>query len=149
MFTLEPWHVWIIGGILLIILEMFTSTFFLASFGAAALATSIAAANDASTAWQLGVFAIVSSLMLILLRPVAVKGLYRRSDSQPTNAAAMIGRTGLVVDEIPGQLRPGRVKIGGEEWRSMSFDDNFIPENTVVTILEIDGATLTVRPAAS
>ena len=145
MLSLAPWHLWIIGGILLIILEMTTHTFFLFSFGCAALASALAAHEGATTSWQLGIFAIVSFLMIILIRPFVLRTLYHRSDPRPTNAHALVGQLGTVVDEIPGSLRPGRVKLGGEEWRALSEDELPIPENTVVTILKIDSATLTVR----
>jgi membrane protein implicated in regulation of membrane protease activity len=146
MFSLAAWHLWIIGGILLIILEMTTHTFFLFSFGSAALATALVAYNGAETAWQLGAFAIVSFLMIILIRPLVVRGLYHRSDDRPTNVNALRGQLATVVDSIPGALRPGRVKLGSEEWRALSEDDSPIPEDTVVTITKIDSATLTVRP---
>ena len=48
MVNLAFWHFWVIGGVTLIIMEMFTLSFFLASFGVAALITAIPAAYDAS-----------------------------------------------------------------------------------------------------
>jgi membrane protein implicated in regulation of membrane protease activity len=145
MFTLAAWHLWVILGILLIILEMTTHTFFLFSFGSAALATAIAAHQDASTSWQLGIFAIVSFLMVILIRPIVMRALYQRSDTRPTNAHALIGQLATVVDSIPGSLRAGRVKLGSEEWRALSDDELPIAEHTVVEVTKIDSATLTVR----
>ena len=146
MFTLAAWHLWVIGGILLIILEMTTQTFFLFSFGSAAIATALVAYSGAVTAWQLAAFALVSFLMIVMIRPLVVRSLYHRSDSRPTNASALPGQLATVVDSIPGALRPGRVKLGGEEWRAISEDDSPIAEDTVVTITKIDSATLTVRP---
>ena len=146
MLNLASWHLWVIGGVLLIIMEMFTLSFFLASFGVAAFITAIAAAYDASLEWQLGVFAIANVFLLIFLRPFVVKGLYRRSDDRPTNCHALVGTKALVVDSITDANRPGRVKLGGEEWRGLSFDGSSIPEDTVVEVVSIDGSTLTVRP---
>ncbi len=145
MFTLASWHLWIILGILFIILEMTTHTFFLFSFGSAALASALTAKAGGDFTWQLAIFALVSFLMVVLIRPWVLKGLYHRSDSRPTNAHALIGTLGTVVDDIPGPLRPGRVKIGGEEWRALSADDAPIAADTVVTITHVDSATLTVR----
>lgn len=146
MHALAPWQIWVIGGIILIILEMFTCTFFLASFGAAALITAIPAANDASLSWQLATFAISNAVLLAVLRPLAVRSLYRKSDVRPTNVNALIGQTGTVVDQIHDSHRPGRVKLGGEEWRALSEDGLQLPPDTVVEIVSIDSATLIVRP---
>ena len=146
MLNLASWHFWVIGGVTLIIMEMFTLSFFLASFGVAALITAIPAAYDASLEWQLGVFAITNVVLLAILRPLVVKGLYHRSDARPTNCHALVGTKALVVDSITDDNRPGRVKLGGEEWRGLSFDGNPIPADTVVEVVSIDGSTLTVRP---
>ncbi len=145
MFTLAAWHLWVILGVLLIILEMTTHTFFLFSFGSAALVTAIAAHQEVSTSWQLGIFALASFLMIILIRPIVIRGLYHRSDPRPTNANALVGQLATVVDSIPGSLRYGRVKLGSEEWRAVSEDELPIAENTVVAVTKIDSATLTVR----
>jgi membrane protein implicated in regulation of membrane protease activity len=145
MFTLASWHLWIIGGLLLIILEMVTHTFVLISFGTAALAAALAAYSGAGLSWQLGIFALTASFMLILIRPVVLRALYQKSDPTPTNTHALIGQLATVVDPIPNAHQPGRVKLGGEEWRALSEDNLPIPENTVVTITKIDSATLTVR----
>lgn len=146
MLNLATWHLWLIGGVILIILEMFTLSFFLASFGVAALITSAAASCDLSLSWQLGVFAIANVVLLAVLRPVVVRGLYHRSDQRPTNSHALPGTSALVVDDITDAHRAGRVKLGSEEWRGLSADGQPIPSGTVVEVVSIDGATLTVRP---
>lgn len=146
--TLAPWHLWVIGGVVLIILEMFTLSFFLASFGVAALITAIVAANDASLEWQLGTFAIANVLLLAVLRPLAMKSLYHRSDHRPTNSHALIGARAIVVDEIHDECRPGRVKLGGEEWRGLSSEGNSIAAGTAVEVVSVDGSILTVKPLA-
>lgn len=145
MLNLEVWQLWLIGGVILIILEMFTFTFILASFGLAAMITAIPAANGASTNWQLTIFAISNVVLLTLLRPLAKKGLYRNSEQRPTNANAIIGQTATVLEEIADQHRPGRVKLGSEEWLALSSAAP-VPPNTIVEVVGIDGATLVVRP---
>jgi membrane protein implicated in regulation of membrane protease activity len=143
---LESWQLWVIGGIILIILEMFTFTFFLASFGAAAIFTALSAWKGGTVSAQLATFAIANVILLAIIRPLVVKGLYHRSDRRPTNVNALVGQTGTVVDAIPDDRRPGRVKLGGEEWRALSADGQALDQDTVVEVIQIDSATLLVRP---
>ena len=96
--------------------------------------------------WQLATFAIANAVLLATIRPLVVKGLYHRSDNRPTNVNALVGQTGTVVEVIHDHLRPGRVKLGGEEWRALSEDGLTLPPDTVVEIVSINSATLIVRP---
>lgn len=146
MHSLESWHWWAIVGIILIILEMYTFTFFLASFGLAAFGSSIAAAAGATTTWQLATFAFVSVISLALIRPVFTRGVYKHSENRPTNVEALAGVTGTVVDEIPLADLPGRVRIFGEEWRAVSSDGSRVVAGSLVEVVAVNGATLTVQP---
>jgi membrane protein implicated in regulation of membrane protease activity len=142
---LQDWHWWAAGGILLIILEMFTGSFYLACFGVASLITSIAASGDVAFTAQLGTFALISALTLGLVRPIFKKLIYKHCEHKPVNADGMLGATALVVDEIPGRHLPGRVKYQGEEWRALNTSEERIPEGRIVQILQVQGATVTVR----
>jgi membrane protein implicated in regulation of membrane protease activity len=125
---------------------MLSFSFFPASFGTAALLTALAAAQTAlGTAGQLGIFAVASVLCLALVRPF-MRGLYRGSDNRPVLTDALLGTMGTVVDPIAFNS-PGRVRIGGEEWRAVSRERDPLPEGTKVQILQVEGATLTVRCA--
>ena len=72
--TMENWHLWTIAGILLIIAEMLTYSFFAASFGVAALITAYASTRDVGTTWELGIFVIASALsVLAVLLPAVLQ----------------------------------------------------------------------------
>ena len=145
---MQDWHYWTIAGILLIILEMFTFSFFSASFGVAALITAFVAWKGADLTWELGSFAIASAVCLALIRPLFTGIIYKRSDARPVLTEAMVGQTGVVVDEIEPHGGHGRVKLGGEEWRAQAMDAAGIPVGARVQISSVDGATLRVRPVA-
>ncbi|MBP7949954.1 MAG: NfeD family protein [Verrucomicrobiales bacterium] len=149
MNSLDAWHWWMILGIILIICEMYTVSFFLASFGVAALGSALAAALGASVTWQLGVFALASAAVLVLLRPVFARGLYRRSENRPTNVDALAGVAGTVVEDIPAAGLAGRVRIFGEEWRAVSSNGQVLLTGCLVEVVAVDGATLNVRQKAS
>ncbi len=146
LFTMENWHLWTIAGILLIIVEMLTYTFFAASFGVAALATAYASTKDVGLTRELATFVIASTVCVFGVRPLFTKLIYKRSDNTPVLVQAMIGQAGTVVDEIEPQGGQGRVKTGGEEWRATATDARGIPAGVRVEIVAVQGATLTVKP---
>ncbi len=143
---MDPWHYWIIAGILLIIVEMITYTFFAASFGVAAIITAFVSAKDVGTTWELGTFVIASTVCLFAIRPLFTGIIYKRSDKKPVLIEALIGQSGTVVDEIEPAGGSGRVKTGGEEWRALAMDARGIPAGVRVEIVSVEGATLRVKP---
>src|SRR5688500_13913335 len=106
---MENWHLWTIAGILLLIVEMLTFTFFAASFGVAALITAYAATKEIGTTWELGTFVIASTICVLAVRPLFSKLIYKRSENKPVLVEAMIGQNGTVVDEIEPSGGHGRV----------------------------------------
>lgn len=145
---MQPWHLWTIFGLLLLILEMLVPAFFFASFGAAALITAVTASAGLGTTAQLGIFAAASVVSIAAVRPLFVKFVYRRSDPAPANLHALIGQSATVVDAIGEGGDPGRVKVGGEEWRAIHESGRSLQAGTRVEITAVHSATLTVRRRA-
>lgn len=146
---MQAWHLWALAAIALVIVEMLSPLFFFASFGAAALATSAAAAAGLGFTGQLAVFAVASVLCIFAVRPLFAGWIYRRSEPAPVNVQALVGQTGVVVDEIQDGLLAGRVKIGGEEWRAVSGTGERLPAGARVEVTAVSSATLTVVPCFS
>ena len=144
--NMEPWHWWLIAALILIIFEIFFSDFLLATLGAACLATAIVAATGVVFIYQLGAFVGASIVALILLRPAMKRWMYRSSDPLRMGSEGLIGRTGIVTNTVAGYENPGRVKIGGEEWRAIAASSEVIAEDQVVEIVSLDSATVIVKP---
>ncbi|RYD33524.1 MAG: NfeD family protein [Verrucomicrobiaceae bacterium] len=142
---MQSWHLWTIAGLVLITLEMVTPAFFFASFSAAALLTAPAAALGVGLTGQLGIFAAASVICMAAVRPFFVSHIYSRREP-PVNVHALLGQSGTVVDAIGRGDEPGRVKVGGEEWRAVSFSGSPIEPGTRIEITAVSSATLTVRP---
>lgn len=143
---MENWHLWTIAGILLIIVEMLTYSFFAGSFGAAALIAAYVATRDVGLTGELATFVIASAICVLGVRPVFTNCLYKRSDKRPVLTDALIGQKAVVVDEIESGGGYGRVKAGGEEWRATATDSRGIPAGVRVAIVSVEGSTLTVQP---
>ena len=94
---LEPWAAWLTAAVVLLLAEMFTPGFALACFSIGCLPAALAAALGGSWQWQLAAFAAASLVSFATIRPVVMRHFYARSQTVPTNVAAMAGKKGVVV----------------------------------------------------
>lgn len=93
---------------------------------------------------QVVLFLVVSLVLLIFTRPVAVK--YFNKDRIKTNAESLVGRQAIVTAEIDNLQGIGQVTVGTQEWSARSYDNGGrIPVGTVVDVLAINGVKLMVR----
>ncbi len=145
---MEPWHWWLIAALTLLILEIFFSDFLLATLGAACFVTAIVAGFGVGFTGQLATFVTAAIVALVLLRPAMKRWMYRGSDPIRTNTHALSGQAAVVTSAVGGPESPGRVRIGGEEWRAVSESGVPLPEGRVVEIASVDSATVTVRATA-
>ena len=145
MVELSMTHIWILAAIVLATFEVFIPGFAIMCAAVGALGAGIAAALGGSLLMQGGVFCGATLLSAITLRPLALKFLYAPSEEIATNAAALIGKRAKVVEEIPGNMEKGRVKVEGQEWNAISEVDLPIPTNSYVIVKGIDGNKLIVE----
>ena len=104
----------------------------------------IAAALHAPLWVQIVLFLIVSLVLLIFTRPIAVK--YFNKDRVKTNAESLVGRTAIVISEIDNLEGIGQVTVSGQEWSARSTEENGkIPVGAVVTVRAINGVKLIVE----
>jgi len=64
--------------------------------------------------------------------------------SEETNIFALIGKTGIVVKEIPEDGK-GYVKVGSEEWSAIAENGKKIEEEQKVLVNSIEGNKLIVK----
>ncbi len=138
---MHPALFWLIGGIVLLILEMAVGSFFLMWIGAAALLTALLALLVSAMWAQWLFFVFVALVLLILTRPMAHK-LHARV-VVPSNVDSLIGQEGVVLEAIDPVANTGRVRIGSEEWRARS--DTTIAAGEKIVVQAIEGTTLRVQ----
>ncbi|MEU4781146.1 NfeD family protein [Micromonospora sp. NPDC023633] len=136
---------WIVLGVVLAVAEIFTTALFLIMFAAGAFAAAGAAALGAPVGVQAIVFAAVSALTVLGVRPTLRR--HRRSALDSGERAfgveAIEGSTALVLERVDaGQ---GMVKIDGELWQARSYDasQHFAPGERV-QVIQVRGATALV-----
>ena len=140
---IQTWILWMIFAALMIIGEIFTAGFFILWFGIGAIAAGLMAVFGLGTGWQLGVFVVVSLVLLLVSRKFADK----ISKPQPDGIGAdrFVGQKAVVLKEINNLANTGIVRLGKEEWRAESNNDENIPVNAKVEVLETSGTHLVVK----
>lgn len=132
---------WLILLIILVAVEIATMGLTTIWFAGGAFVAIIAAAFNAPLYVQITLFLIVSVVLLLFTRPIAMK--YFNKDRIRTNAESLIGRQAVVTEEIDNLPATGSVSINGQEWTARCVMDGIkIPKGTVVIIRAISGVKL-------
>ena len=142
---MEVYQIWLIVAIVLVILEVATAGFGVICFAIGAGFAALAAGLGASVTWQIVIFAIISLLTFIFLRPVVMRFLDKRSKDVKTNADALVGRKGIVSERIDAEKHTGRVAIDGDDWKAVSEDGSVIEKGTPVEIVKLESIIVTVK----
>jgi membrane protein implicated in regulation of membrane protease activity len=142
---MEPWLLWALIAILLVVGEMVTGTFFLAAIAVACIITGAGAFLGLDVALQLALFIASGGLLVVGSRPLAERLLHPPGSRQlQTNVSALVGATGYVREPIGAGGRPGRISLGGDDWRAVSSNGLPIPAGESVMVVAVRGVTLTV-----
>jgi membrane protein implicated in regulation of membrane protease activity len=134
---------WFVLGIVFLIAEVLTVTFYFLFFGIGALVTALGVKlGFVDALWaQFLVFSIVSIGATIAFRKLAISML-GDSEKKPTYLGDFVGERATVVKLIQPNL-PGKVSYRGTEWAAESTEQ-LLP-GTPVMIKEVQGMVLLVE----
>ena len=135
---------WLLIFIILLIIEICTMGLTTIWFAGGALAAFVMGIIGFGTPAQLVTFIMVSIVLLVSTRPIALK--YFNKERQKTNAEGLIGKQALVLEDIDTLHNKGLVEVNGLEWSAKTEEPaEIIVKNTVVTIEGIQGVKLIVK----
>lgn len=136
------WQVWLIIAGLFFVAEIITVGFLVFWFGVGALIAMIVSFFTSNIIIQTAVFILSSSILLFATKPFVKKFV----DVKPTktNAFSIIGKKALVIKEFNSHS-VGQIKINGEVWSAESENDEIIPKDSEVEILQIKGVKAIVK----
>lgn len=136
-----PGVAWLIAAIILLIVEVFTATFFILWIAIAAFVAGIFAFF--APAWLVWlIFVLASVVLLWVSRPLA-RRLHERLPVR-TNVDALVGERAIVIETIDPVANTGRVRVGSDEWRARA--EQVIEVGSQVRVRGVSGATLVVEP---
>lgn len=135
---------WLLMAAIFIVIELVSLGLTTIWFAGGAFVAAIAGACGANLAIQVILFLVVSVVLLVMTRPIAVKHL--DSKIEKTNSEALIGQTAVVVQEINNVNATGQAKINGMEWTARAKNESeIIPAGTNVKVVDISGVKLIVE----
>ncbi len=142
--TILWWH-WIVFGIVLLILEMTTGTFFILGLGVSAIVVGVIDSFvDMSFTWDMTIWLLLSILSIWAW----FKWIKGEMVTYSGQSNYRLDTLGTVMEDIKPHAR-GKVKfdtpvLGNTSWHSISKVD--IDKNTRVQIVQINGQLIEVEP---
>lgn len=137
-------YYWLIAFVILAVIEIITQGLTTIWFAAGAVVAAIAAALDMPFYVQIGAFAVVSLLLLIFVRAIAVE-LFNKGRIR-TNSESLVGKQAIVTEDINNLEAKGQVVVNGQEWSARCVNDMMrIEKGAIVMIHGIQGVKLIVN----
>jgi len=133
---------WVWLGAVLVVAEILTLGLFMLPFGIGAAASALTAWLGLSLGWQWAVFIGVSLVSLVCLRWYA--SVHNRRPSPEIGSNRLIGKVGVVTEEIDRVSSSGRARVNREDWRADSSDGAEIPVGTRIVVRRVEGNHLVV-----
>lgn len=143
------WIVWLVLMLVMIFIEAMGPALVSIWFAAGALVALILSLFSfipgVTIPWwvQLIVFVVVSTITLLLMRPLSKR--YFKRNTVNSNVDSLVGKRGLLEDEIK-PFNPGVCKINDVLWTAVSVDNKqTIAKDSVVEVVAIQGNKLIVK----
>jgi membrane protein implicated in regulation of membrane protease activity len=137
-----PTLAWAILAVASALVEILIPHFGVIFVSVAAVASAGVAWIGGGLAWQFLVFAVVLAASLMVLRPRMMSSL--DAPGVPSRTEALVGKRGLVTQDINATLGLGRVIVEGQDWAARSA--SAISAGREVRVNGADGIVLEVTP---
>ena len=135
---------WLVLFVILLIIEICTMGLTTVWFAGGAILAFVLAYAGFGLPVQIISFLVLSIILLVLTRPIAVK--FFNKDRQLTNAESLIGQRAVVLEKIDTLRGVGRAEVNGMEWSAKTADPAGIIESGEVVIIDgIQGVKLIVK----
>ena len=138
------WQMWAVIAVVCLILELTAGDFFIICFSIGAVFAAITAAVGGGIYLQLVMFAVFTLISLFWVRPFAQRYLHKGEDNRVSNADALLGRQGRVVETVKADGF-GRVQIDGDIWKAVTNETQDIPEGSNVRVISRESTVITVE----
>jgi membrane protein implicated in regulation of membrane protease activity len=138
------WQLWAAIAVVCLILELTAGDFFIICFSIGSVFAAITALLGGGVYLQLAMFSIFTMISLFWVRPFAKRYLHKGEDHRVSNADALMGRQGRVVETVPADGF-GRVQIDGDVWKAVTSEPSDIPAGTTVTVVGRESTIISVE----
>ena len=138
---------WLMAFIILVVMEFLTMGLTTIWFAIGALVAFFASLFGATLWIQIILFLVISLVVLVVYRPLAVK--YINSRRIKTNVDDLVGKEGKVTEKIDNFNQTGRVIVNGMDWSARTTIGGTIDVDTIVKVVDVQGVKLIVEPVIS
>ena len=134
---------WLAAIVAFALIEAFTAQLVSIWFAGGAVAAFIGTFFGANSLTQWILFIAISTILLILTKPLVKKIVNRPPEK--TNMDANIGKITIVTKMINNIAEMGEVKLNGIPWSARSADNEPINAGETVVVEKVEGVKLIVR----
>ena len=142
---MEIWHIWIMAGLILLMVEIFVPTFLPLCVAFGCFAAALASGFDFALKIQLVAFSTGTLISFFGIRPFLLHYARSKGDAVKTNTEALVGQKGWVTERINNAVNEGRIKLSGDDWRAESADNQIIEVGTPVEVLKVNSTILVIK----
>ena len=119
---MNPVYAWLAALVTFIVIEIATMGLTTIWFAGGALIALLLALAEVSFYVQLGAFLVISIILLVCTRPLAVKFFNQKREK--TNVDSMIGKQAIVLADIDNLREEGHVILNGMEWSARAYEED-------------------------
>ena len=138
------WQIWLIASGVFFIIEIFTVGFLIFWLGIGALLAMLISFLTNNIIIQTAVFVISSGILIFATKPLVNK--LTKTETVPTNVYSVVGKKGIVIEDINYSTGTGQIKSEGEVWSAKTNEQINIPKGTDIEIESIDGVKVILKP---
>ena len=136
------WWIWVALVIIFAVIEICTLGLTTVWFAIAALVMVFLSFLKIPMPAQILIFLVISALLLIFTRPLAIKKL--KMGKEKTNVDSLVGKHALIIKKV-GEFNTGEAKVDGLIWTVRSENNTEIKEGAKAEVLRIEGVQLIVK----
>ena len=135
--------IWLAVIIVTLVVEVITQGLTTIWFSIGAAVAAVTTVLNLNVWLQIVIFAAVSLIVMLLVRPMAKRMLMDRIT--PTNMDMLLKEQALVIENIDNDAGTGKVKVRDIEWTARTESGERIEAGKMVEIQRIDGVKLIVK----
>lgn len=140
------WYIWLILAGIFLIFEILTVGFLVFWLSIGSLFAMVTSFFTDNIFIQTVVFVVSSTILIFATKPF-VKKFAQTKNTTKTNVYSVIGKIGIVTQEINSIQATGQIKVNGEVWSAIGENNSsIIPKGSEVKILKVNGVKAIVTP---
>lgn len=138
-----PWWIWVLFGLLLLAIELASSTLHIGLFAIGAFTVALLVAFGVHMPlWaELMTFTIVSVVAIVVVRPILIRKL---GLNQKKIVDSLVGEQALALDDIePHGI--GKAEMRGTSWSARNIGETILIRGQRCTVTDIEGLVIQIR----